>query len=290
MQVGANAARVALPQKNFDAHLPPVPVHAFVRELEEARAKGGASRLIPLDLSAPLRLGFPATTPNMLARYVVLTVGDPLSHTCHCAGVIFYAMHGSGCSESGGATIRWKQGDVFCLPGGGPMRHNTDDCALLLCVTNEPMLTHLAVCAMLGPWNPVALAHFDGKDIAAQLRQVTQVAAADSTKAILLYVEGLADTRCLVPGVRVAMNSLEAAQSQPPHRHNATAITLALASDNVYSLVDDERVDWAEDLVFVTPPAATHSHHNNGKQMMQALVFQDGGLFWHSRVMGFHYG
>ena len=37
----------------------------------------------------------------------------------------------------------------------------------------------------------------------------------------------------------------------------------------------------------VTPPAELHAHHNEGTDMMLSIVAQDGGLFYHARVVGF---
>jgi len=38
----------------------------------------------------------------------------------------------------------------------------------------------------------------------------------------------------------------------------------------------------------VTPPAALHSHHNEGHgPRARFLIGQDGGLYYHGRTMGF---
>ncbi|WP_160312477.1 hypothetical protein [Caballeronia mineralivorans] len=38
----------------------------------------------------------------------------------------------------------------------------------------------------------------------------------------------------------------------------------------------------------MTPPAALHSHHNEGHgPRARFLIVQDGGLYYHGRTMGF---
>jgi gentisate 1,2-dioxygenase len=87
----------------------------------------------------------------------------------------------------------------------------------------------------------------------------------------------------------VAMNSLESGGDQRPHRHNSAALTLAIDWEGVHSMVDGQRYDWIPFGVLVTPPQAMHSHHNRGAGMMKSLVFQDAGLYYHYRNIGFSF-
>ena len=83
------------------------------------------------------------------------------------------------------------------------------------------------------------------------------------------------------------MNSLEPGGVQVPHRHNAAALTLCVQGNGVYSMIEGRRTDWQVNAVMVTPPAELHAHHNEGTDMMLSIVAQDGGLFYHARVVGF---
>jgi hypothetical protein len=74
---------------------------------------------------------------------------------------------------------------------------------------------------------------------------------------------------------------------QRAHRHNGVAITLALEGEGVYSLIEDERVDWVTGAAQVTPAAELHSHHNRGTRRMRSLVIQDEGLHYYTRTPGF---
>ena len=75
----------------------------------------------------------------------------------------------------------------------------------------------------------------------------------------------------------------------PMNRHNAVAVTLVLAGAGAYSLIDGNRVDWERHAVMITPPAAFHSHHNDGDDVALFLIVQDGGLYYHCRTMGFSF-
>jgi gentisate 1,2-dioxygenase len=87
--------------------------------------------------------------------------------------------------------------------------------------------------------------------------------------------------------MNVAINTLQAGGDQRPHRHNGAAITLAVIGEGVHSMIEDERVDWAEGAAQVTPAAELHSHHNRGNKRMLSLVVQDEGLHFYARTPGF---
>jgi len=71
--------------------------------------------------------------------------------------------------------------------------------------------------------------------------------------------------------------------------NNAVAVTLVLAGERCYSLIDGERADWEPLTVMITPPTAFHSHHNEGNELALFLIVQDGGVYYHCRTMGFSY-
>jgi gentisate 1,2-dioxygenase len=87
--------------------------------------------------------------------------------------------------------------------------------------------------------------------------------------------------------VNCAVNTLESGKDQRPHRHNGVAVTLCIRGQGVYSQIDDQRVDWIDCGVQITPPAALHSHHNRGPERMECLIFQDEALHYYTRTPGF---
>ena len=96
-------------------------------------------------------------------------------------------------------------------------------------------------------------------------------------------------SRTTTPPFTIALNSLLPGEAQRGHRHNAVAVTLVLGGEGCYSLVDGVRVDWEPHTVMITPPAAFHSHHNDGRELALFLIVQDGGVYYHCRTMGFSY-
>jgi len=96
-------------------------------------------------------------------------------------------------------------------------------------------------------------------------------------------------SRTTTPSFTLALNSLLPGESQRGHRHNAVAVTLVLSGERCYSLIDGKRADWEPNTVMITPPAAFHSHHNEGRELALFLIVQDGGVYYHCRTMGFSY-
>ncbi len=92
-----------------------------------------------------------------------------------------------------------------------------------------------------------------------------------------------------MPSVNVAINTLAPGCDQRPHRHNGVAITLALQGEGIYSMIEDQRVDWSDGAAQITPATLLHSHHNRGTKRMRSLVIQDEGLHLYTRTPGFSF-
>jgi gentisate 1,2-dioxygenase len=279
-----------VPDASFDRGLPDVPVHLFKAEQQQALRAGAPTGLIPLDLSAQLRTCFEATTPAMLARYVVLRAGDTLAHQFQATGEVHHVLRGQGFTQAGETRIAWRAGDTFALPGASATRHEASTDSLLLCVTNEPELAYAGVRAPLPEHNPVVRpAWFDGRTTDAKLGLVHQRGGTQRTagKSVIFATSAMAEMRTILPSLTAAINTLEPGGDQRPHRHNAAALTLSIEGEGVYSQVGGERVDWIPFGLMVTPPQAVHSHHNRGPRMMKSFVVQDGALFYQLRNPGF---
>jgi gentisate 1,2-dioxygenase len=93
-----------------------------------------------------------------------------------------------------------------------------------------------------------------------------------------------------IPSINVAINTLAPGVNQRPHRHNGVAVTLAIQGEDIYSMIDGQRVDWSTGAAQITPATLLHSHHNRGVKRMRSLVVQDEGLHHYTRTPGFSFG
>ncbi len=130
------------PEGAFDRGLPPIPAHRFDAERERALDPATPTGIILLDLSAALNIDWPATTPELLARYLVIRPGERLSHRFQATGEMHYVLKGAGRSTSGGVTLEWRAGDGFCFPGGAETVHQADEDTLIVSTTDEPHHRH----------------------------------------------------------------------------------------------------------------------------------------------------
>ena len=272
---------------NFQQLRPDVPSHVFIVERDRAVDEETGTALIALDLSDRLGLGYPATVPNLLARYVRVKSGDELGYGFVSSGEVYYVIDGSGTAAKDGDSIPWVAGDVFVLPGGGrtQIRAN-DDGALLWMVTDEPVLSYFGVERTRFDQKAV---HYPAETIEREMARIHERVddGTQSGKAILFTRAGFETTHLATPTVAFALNSLPPGEDQPPHRHNAAALTLCIQGEGVHSMVDGRKVDWQDRAVMVTPPSALHSHHNRGPDMMFSVVAQDGGVFYNARTLGY---
>ena len=107
--------------------------------------------------------------------------------------------------------------------------------------------------------------------------------------AVLFSSPALAPSTNVMPSINMGLNTLRAGAEQRPHRHNGVAVTLAIRARGVHSMIEGKRLDWSDGAVQITPPAALHSHHNRGTELMECLIFQDEALHYYTRTPGFSF-
>ena len=190
-------------------------------------------------------------------------------------------------------SIAWNAGDLFILPGGEPALHAAGDAdAVLWVVTNEPQLAFENLRAPAPGAAPTELVHYRADEIARQIASASTRSAATKQiagSALIFSAEQQEATRNILPTLTVAMNSLPGGMVQRPHRHNAVAVSLIIKGDRCFSMIDGKRKDWAPWATTITPPVAVHSHHNGGNEQALFLIMQDGGIYYHTRAMGFEF-
>jgi gentisate 1,2-dioxygenase len=274
----------------FNVKLPPVPDRIFTEEPRAALDPATPTGLISCDISAELNCAFPATTPLVLARYAIIRAGEALAPELTASGVISYVIRGSGTTRCGEEIIAWDQGDVFILPGGVPAAHHAGEAdAVLWIVTNEPLLAFEALRPPPPGRAPTEMVHYRAAEIERQINLIHDIGRGEEIagSALIFSAECQEATRNILPTLTVAMNSLPGGAVQRPHRHNAVAVSLIIKGDRCFSTIDGRRKDWAPYATTITPPQSVHSHHNGGNQQALFLIVQDGGIYYHTRAMGF---
>src|ERR1700710_2645830 len=78
----------------------------------------GATRIVPLDLSAELGCPGPATGPGLSANFLRINTGDELTLDPNATSQVCYVIGGPGNVTQGTSTFPFAQGDFFTLPGG----------------------------------------------------------------------------------------------------------------------------------------------------------------------------
>jgi gentisate 1,2-dioxygenase len=285
-------ARYLTSLDGFNIKRPAVPAHSFRAERDRALAPGAPTGLVPLDLSSTLGLGYPATTPFILSRYARIRAGETLDTAFDASTELYHVIRGSGTTRLGsGETLPWQTADTFCLPGGATARHVAAEDAVLWVSTNEPQLRFENLRPPAPGAGPIRTALYPMAEIRRRLLAVylDPRGAAMAGKSVNLGNVAMEASRTTTPSFTLALNSLLPGESQRGHRHNAVAVTLVLSGERCYSLIDGQRADWEPHTVMITPPAAFHSHHNEGRELALFLIVQDGGVYYHCRTMGFSY-
>ena len=276
----------------FNVELPPVPDRIFTEEARAALDPASPTGLFACDISAELACDFPATTPLVLARYARIRAGEGLRTDIAASGVIAYVIEGSGETSCAGETVAWGEGDLFILPGGVPAEYRAGDVdAVLWLVTNEPQLAFERLRPPAPGEAPTDIVHYRAAEIARQIDLIYEVGRDEQIagSALIFSADRQEATRNILPTLTVAMNSLPGGMVQRPHRHNSVAVSLIIKGDRCFSVVDGHRKDWAPWATTITPPVSVHSHHNGGNAQALFLIVQDGGIYYHTRAMGFEF-
>jgi gentisate 1,2-dioxygenase len=279
----------------------PVPVRRFAPE----PGGGDRSRLVPLDLSDELGLAYTATSPALLAMFVVLLPGDPLPTAGAHTSELYYCLRGRGYSDVersavSGATgrIAWASGDFVALPAGCSVVHTVsgEGDALLYRVTDAPLLSYLGVAPVESRFEPT---RFDGTAARERLAEVERdPRSADRNRiSVLLGNSATPQTLTVTHTLWAMLGVLPAGRVQRPHRHQSVALDLITdCAPGCYSIIgwslgadgtitDPQRVDWEPGGAFVTPPGRWHSHHNESGRDAYLVPIQDAGLHTYLRSL-----
>ena len=276
----------------FDVKLPPVPDHIFTEQPATAFRPETPTGLIPCDLSSVLACGLPATTPLILIRYAKIRATEALQTDFNASGVMIYVIRGTGRTSCQDETVEWSAGDTLVLPGGVPHNHSASaDDVVLWIVTNEPQLAFESLRAPAPGQAPTEIVHYRADEITRQIEHLYEVGRSEQIagSALIFSAERQEATRNILPTLTLAMNSLPGGAVQRPHRHNAVAVSLIIRGERCFSIMDGRRKDWAPWATTITPGVAVHSHHNGGNEQALFLIVQDGGLYYHTRAMGFEF-
>ena len=277
-----------------DGTISPVPPMKFGPELYAT----GPSRVVPLDTSAHLHVGSPATSPALCANFMRVNKGDSLHTEVNASSQLFYVISGKGSTRVDGATMTWEKGDFLTLPASARGHdHEATEDSTLYWVHDEPLLRYLGATAR-DPRFPAT--HYDHRDAQRALAEVAADPEANARSRIsVLLANRVLPQTLTITHVEWAMYGLLPKQSfQPPHRHQSVALDLILECEpgKCYTLLGDldesgkklvniERIDWEPYCAFVTPPGRWHSHHNESDSHAHVIPIQDAGLHTYLRTL-----
>ena len=279
-----------------------VPIRRFSPELHA----GGPSRVIPLDLSADLGVAYPATSPGLLASFLIIQPGEQVTTRPDATSELYYCMRGHGRSDfeqsvrparTTRGCIEWGHGDFLTLPAGCTTVHGADTSgALLYRVTDAPLLSYLGAAPSEARFEPT---RFDGVVARERLAEVERdpEASGRSRVSVLLGNAATPQTLTITHTLWAMLGVLPAGRVQQPHRHQSVALDLITeCAPGCYSLIGDRlgadgaiadpvRVDWEPAGAFVTPPGLWHSHHNESGRPAYLVPIQDAGLHTYLRSL-----
>ena len=249
----------------------------------------GATRIVPLDLSAELGCPGPATGPGLSANFLRINAGDELTLAPNATSQVCYVISGAGNVAQGASTFPFAQGDFFTLPGGDAAVLSADATATLYYVNDAPLLTYLGTTGVRPRFAPTL---YPAARAQAELRKVSDEANAGRRNriSVLMGNANFPQTRTVTHVLWAMFGIVPPNSVQKPHRHQSIALDfIAGGQPGVYTLVGSEldengdivnptRVDWETGMTFVTPPGYWHAHFNETNENAYVIPIQDAGL------------
>lgn len=231
--------------------LNPVPVLVHPASLHES----GDTRVIPFDLQKQLGVddcgATPRTSPNLLASYLRVLVGETLTTRAVATSQAFYVIRGKGvsrCAEHG--PIEWSTGDLFVIPKtDGPVDHVCSASeghggAALYWVHDGPLLHYLGVAPICSRFDA---ALFTRERLLKEVEEISHASGAvhrNRLGVLLGNASTETTTLTLTHTLWSLLNSIGPHTVQRPHRHNSVALDLAVYAPwppgKVYTLMGRE--------------------------------------------------
>jgi gentisate 1,2-dioxygenase len=275
-----------------DPTIPEVPIGRFPAELHLA----GPSRIVHFDHSKELMTDYPATSPNCLASFVRIELGNTLTTEIQASSHLFYVLRGRGEIKTLRGSTKWAHGDIITLPASGSITFRAEKDGALFWVNDSPVLHYLDAKPVTQTFNPV---RYEAAWLRTEVRRTAAEpgAAKRNRIGILLANPACPLTRTITPTLWSLLEVVPAGMILPPHRHNSVALDLAITGcSNGYTLLGREidaegniknpvRVNWEDGSAFTTPPMLWHEHHNESAHEAWVLPVQDAGPVTYGRIL-----
>ena len=247
----------------------PIPVLVHPPTLHEQ----GSTRVIPFDINDCLDIDTQCTSPNLMASFVRVLVGESIETVANATSQAFYVIRGQGETTSEHGTVSWSTGDMFVVPvTKGGLTHTcivAEDKggAALYWVHDEPLMDYLGVAPNAKKFEPTLFK----RDLMLRRwrRSRTRTPRVSATVSACSSVtrrrsDQDADARAVVaaqlhPGVRCSARTGTTRWRRSGGGAKPGVYTLmGKEIDANGDIIDPIRCDWTPGGVFVTPPGSWH--------------------------------
>eukprot|EP00548_Thalassiothrix_antarctica_P008264 CAMPEP_0194154646 /NCGR_PEP_ID=MMETSP0152-20130528/61461_1 /TAXON_ID=1049557 /ORGANISM="Thalassiothrix antarctica, Strain L6-D1" /LENGTH=348 /DNA_ID=CAMNT_0038860891 /DNA_START=101 /DNA_END=1144 /DNA_ORIENTATION=+ len=273
----------------------PIPISVYPPELHNTI--GSNTHVHSFDTSKLLDIGYPCTSPNLMASFIRINANDCIeTNVTNATSQAFYVIRGKGYTVSNEhGRMDWNKGDLVVVPVtkkkmihrncNDTANENEDGSVALYWIHDEPLMKYLGVEASQRKFEPTI---FRRESMLEHVQEIIHASAGKDGEeknrlGVLLGNAKFDQTKTLTHVLWSLLNSIPGNTIQRPHRHNSVALdlcvyapTTAEGKSPVYTLmgpdidssgniIDPIRCDWVSGGVFITPPGWWHSHHNESE-------------------------
>ena len=275
-----------------------VPVDTLNKELYENEEE---SKIVNFDLSKKLGTDYKATSPNLLASFIVIKKNDRVFIRSKCSSQMFYIINGDGCLKSEYEDYMFSKGDLITMPycSDGIKLYANDEDVNIYWVNDSPLLSYLGVVSDKVIVPPTI---YKKEEMILKLEEINNEEGSENRNrnGVLLgnNITEKLGTKTLTQTLWSLYNMIRPNSIQKPHRHNSVAIDLCIFAEpeKVYTLIGKDldengeiiypqKIYWSTGGVFTTPPGLWHSHINESDKDAYVLPVQGAGLYTYQRTL-----
>ena len=275
-----------------------IPIETLNKESYEDEEE---SKVINFDLSNKIGTDYKATSPNLLASFIVLKKNDKILVRSKCSSQLFYIINGSGCLKNEFEDLMFSEGDLITLPycSDGMKFCSDDEDVNIYWVNDSPLLNYLGVVSDKVIVPPTI---YKKEEIILKLEEINNEDGSENRNrnGILLgnSITEKIGTKTLTHILWSLYNVIKPNCVQKPHKHNSVALDLCIYAEpnKVYTLIgkdldengdiiNPQKIYWSTKGAFITPPGLWHSHVNESDSEAFVLPVQDAGLYTYQRTL-----
>ena len=259
------------------------------------------SKINDLDSSKELQLKYPATSPNLLVRFINIKRRDKIFYRSICSSQILYIIEGNGCIKNEYDNYMFNVGDIVILPycDDGIKIYSNDEDVKIYSVDDSPLLNYMGVVSRNILLPPII---YKREELDIKLGELNE-SECKNGKYLLLgnNITEECGLKSSTYTLSCIYNIISGKSRMNPRRHNYVGVDLCLGKDSKIDIllgkdldengeiINSNRFSMSEGEVILIPSNYWYLYINENDYEVNILSMGDVGLYLYQRNVNYEY-